>query len=101
MKAIVAETAKFGATVIEEPTTCIITPPTVLVKNCEIETYDDHRIAMTFALAACAGVPVKILDPGCTSKTFPTFFEELARVTIPSGKRARARKVLSKLAFWK
>jgi len=101
MKAIVAETAKFGAAVVEEPTTCIITPPSVLTPNCEIETYDDHRIAMTFALAACAGVPVTILDPGCTSKTFPTFFEELARVTIPSGKRARARKALSKLAFWK
>jgi len=36
---------------------------------------------MTFALASCAGVPVTILDPKCTSKTFPTFFDELARVT--------------------
>ena len=53
-----------------------------LVPNAAIETYDDHRIAMTFALASCAGVPVKILDPGCTSKTFPTYFDELSRVTI-------------------
>ena len=41
---------------------------------------------MTFALAACAGVPVTILDPKCTSKTFhltfPTYFDELARVTL-------------------
>lgn len=46
--------------------------------NVEIETYDDHRVAMCFSLAACAGVPVTILDPGCTSKTFPDYFEKLA-----------------------
>ena len=80
MKAIVAETSKFGADVTEQPTTCIIKPPTEIKPMCEIETSDDHRIAMTFALAACAGVPVKILDPGCTSKTFPTYFDALKEV---------------------
>lgn len=82
MKAIVAETTKLGATVYEGDTYCIITPPkdNKPKSNVEIETYDDHRIAMTFALAACAGVPVTILDPKCTSKTFPTFFDELDRV---------------------
>jgi 3-phosphoshikimate 1-carboxyvinyltransferase len=49
--------------------------------NVEIETYDDHRVAMCFSLAACAGVPVTILDPGCTSKTFPDYFEQLAKIT--------------------
>mmetsp|Transcript_19272 Transcript_19272/g.57098 ORF Transcript_19272/g.57098 Transcript_19272/m.57098 type:complete len:178 (-) Transcript_19272:16-549(-) len=84
MKAIVAETTKLGADVFEGDTHCVITPPpgNKPTPNAEIETYDDHRIAMTFALAACAGVPVKILDPGCTSKTFPTYFDELARVTL-------------------
>ncbi len=43
--------------------------------------YDDHRIAMTYALTACPGVPVNILDPGCTAKTFPTYFEEFARIS--------------------
>ena len=103
MKAIVAETSKFGAAVTEQPTTCIITPPSTIKPNCEIETYDDHRIAMTFALAACAGVPVKILDPGCTSKTFPTYFTELSRVTLneDGSKRSRVKAFLKKLAFWK
>jgi 3-phosphoshikimate 1-carboxyvinyltransferase len=49
--------------------------------NVEIETYDDHRVAMCFALAACAGVPVTILDPACTSKTFPDYFQKLAEMT--------------------
>jgi 3-phosphoshikimate 1-carboxyvinyltransferase len=83
MKAIVAETTKLGADVFEGDTHCVITPPpgNAPTPNAIIETYDDHRIAMTFALASCAGVPVTILDPKCTSKTFPTFFDELARVT--------------------
>ena len=83
MKAIVAETTKLGADVFEGDTHCVITPPAGKPNaDAEIETYDDHRIAMTFALAACAGVPVTILDPKCTSKTFPTYFDELARVTL-------------------
>ncbi|KAJ8601212.1 hypothetical protein CTAYLR_003277 [Chrysophaeum taylorii] len=83
MKAIVAETTKLGATVFEGDDYCVITPPpdNTPLSNVVIETYDDHRIAMTFALAACAGVPVTILDPKCTSKTFPTYFDELARVS--------------------
>jgi len=85
MKAIVAETSKLGATVFEGDDYCVITPPprNAPNPNVAIHTYDDHRIAMTFALAACTGVPVTILDPKCTSKTFPTYFDELARVSLP------------------
>jgi 3-phosphoshikimate 1-carboxyvinyltransferase len=43
-----------------------------------IDTYDDHRMAMCFSLAACAGVPVKINDPKCVRKTFPDYFDRLA-----------------------
>ena len=45
-----------------------------------IATYDDHRIAMCFSLAAL-GVPLRINDPGCVSKTFPEYFEYFAAVT--------------------
>jgi 3-phosphoshikimate 1-carboxyvinyltransferase len=41
----------------------------------EIATYNDHRIAMCFSLVALGGISVTILDPRCTAKTFPTYFE--------------------------
>lgn len=81
MKAIVAECTKLGARVEEFRDYCIIHPPKKLNDNVLIETYDDHRMAMTFSLAACAGVNVIINDPGCTAKTFPTYFEMLESIT--------------------
>ncbi|MEK7392621.1 MAG: 3-phosphoshikimate 1-carboxyvinyltransferase [Fibrobacterota bacterium] len=70
---------KLGATVDEGPDWIRITPPHAIVPNVDIETYDDHRMAMAFSLAAAA-VPVNILDPDCTAKTFPTYFQELSRL---------------------
>jgi len=70
---------KLGATVEEGPDWIRVTPPTTLREGVEIETYDDHRMAMAFSLAAHE-VPVAILDPGCTAKTFPTYFQELSRL---------------------
>jgi 3-phosphoshikimate 1-carboxyvinyltransferase len=82
MKAIVAECTKLGATVEEFRDYCIIHPPkdNIINDNVLIETYDDHRMAMTFSLAACGGVNVIINDPGCTAKTFPTYFEMLESI---------------------
>lgn len=82
MKAIVAECTKLGATVEEFEDYCIIHPPAdnKINDNVLIETYDDHRMAMTFSLAACGGVNVIINDPGCTAKTFPTYFEMLESI---------------------
>jgi 3-phosphoshikimate 1-carboxyvinyltransferase len=85
MKAIVAECTKLGATVEEFRDYCIIHPPkdNKMNENVLIETYDDHRMAMAFSLAACGekGVPVEINDPKCTAKTFPTYFEFLESVS--------------------
>lgn len=82
MKAIVAECTKLGATVEEFNDYCIIHPPpnNKVKDNVVIETYDDHRMAMTFSLAACGGVNVIINDPACTAKTFPTYFEMLESI---------------------
>lgn len=82
MKAIVAECTKLGARVEEFHDYCIIHPPkdNKINDNVLIETYDDHRMAMTFSLAACGGVNVNIHDPGCTAKTFPTYFEMLESI---------------------
>ncbi|KAG6427977.1 hypothetical protein SASPL_112225 [Salvia splendens] len=77
MIAICTELRKLGATVEEGADYCVITPPEKLNVTA-IDTYDDHRMAMAFSLAACAEVPVTIKDPGCTRKTFPNYFDVLA-----------------------
>jgi 3-phosphoshikimate 1-carboxyvinyltransferase len=63
----------------EGPDWIRVTPPERIL-SAEIETYDDHRMAMAFSLAAFAA-RTTILDPDCTSKTFPDFFQELQRLT--------------------
>ncbi|CAI5514748.1 unnamed protein product [Closterium sp. Naga37s-1] len=80
MIAICTELTKLGAHVEEGPDYCIITPPEHVLPT-EIDTYDDHRMAMSFALAACSGTPVVIRDPGCTRKTFPDYFDVLRSVS--------------------
>lgn len=80
MIAICTELRKLGATVEEGSDYCVITPPEKLNVTA-IDTYDDHRMAMAFSLAACADVPVTIKDPGCTRKTFPDYFEVLQQFT--------------------
>ncbi|XP_071707571.1 3-phosphoshikimate 1-carboxyvinyltransferase 2-like [Rutidosis leptorrhynchoides] len=80
MIAICTELRKLGATVEEGADYCVITPPEKLNVTA-IDTYDDHRMAMAFSLAACADVPVTIKDAGCTRKTFPDYFEVLERYT--------------------
>ncbi|KAL7547577.1 hypothetical protein ACHAWF_010870 [Thalassiosira exigua] len=82
MKAIVAECTKLGARVEEHEDYCVVHPPegNRVKEGVAIETYDDHRMAMTFSLAACGGADVVIDDPGCTAKTFPTYFEMLGSI---------------------
>ncbi|CAM9626585.1 unnamed protein product [Ascophyllum nodosum] len=77
MRAIVTELGKLGAEVEEGRDYCVVKPPEAVKPGVAIDTYDDHRMAMCFSLAACAGVPVTINDPDCTAKTFPTYFSVL------------------------
>jgi 3-phosphoshikimate 1-carboxyvinyltransferase len=78
--AMAAELRKLGATVSEDVDSLSITPPSKFLPA-TIDTYDDHRIAMCFALAALGGVPIRINDPGCVRKTFPEFFAEFKRLS--------------------
>jgi 3-phosphoshikimate 1-carboxyvinyltransferase len=48
---------------------------------CEVQTYDDHRIAMSFAVTGLRTPGIRIANPGCVSKTFPEFFDVLRRLT--------------------
>lgn len=81
LSAMACELRKVGATVIEGEDFITVTPPETLIANAAIDTYDDHRMAMCFSLVAVTGVAVRINDPQCTAKTFPTYFEELAKIS--------------------
>jgi len=78
--AMATELRKVGAEVVEGHDFIEVTAPTQ-IKHAEIDTYDDHRIAMCFSLVALSGTAVTINDPKCTSKTFPDYFEKLASVS--------------------
>ena len=76
LQAVSAELRKLGAEVEEGYDYLVIQPPEQ-IRKAEIDTYDDHRMAMAFSLAACGSSPVTINNPGCVSKTFPDYFEVL------------------------
>jgi 3-phosphoshikimate 1-carboxyvinyltransferase len=80
LTAMASELRKVGATVEEGGDYLRITPPAQLTPDASIDTYDDHRIAMCFSLAALGGVPVRINDPGCVGKTFPEYFQVLGSI---------------------
>lgn len=74
-----AELQKLGAQVESGPDWLRVHPmDTGAWQPADIETYDDHRMAMCFSLAAFGGVPVTILDPACVGKTFPEYFSVYA-----------------------
>lgn len=69
------ELAKLGAQVESGPDWLRVHPISPgSWRSATIETYDDHRMAMCFSLAAFGGAPVTILDPACVAKTFPDYF---------------------------
>jgi len=82
--AMTIELRKLGASVVEGPDFIQVTPPAAPGdwRAASIHTYDDHRVAMCFSLAAFnpAGLPVRIEDPKCVAKTFPDYFEALFSV---------------------
>ncbi|EHF5337451.1 3-phosphoshikimate 1-carboxyvinyltransferase [Salmonella enterica subsp. enterica serovar Typhi] len=81
--AMATELRKVGAEVEEGHDYIRITPPAKL-QHADIDTYNDHRMAMCFSLVALSDTPVTILDPKCTAKTFPDYFEQLARMSTPA-----------------
>ena len=80
LAAMATELRKVGAEVEEGNDYIRITPPAT-IQFAEIGTYNDHRMAMCFSLVALSATPVTILDPKCTAKTFPDYFEQLARIS--------------------
>jgi 3-phosphoshikimate 1-carboxyvinyltransferase len=113
--AMATECRKLGATVEEGPDWLRIHPlPAGAWRAASIHTYDDHRVAMCFSLAAFNAdqVPVRIEDPKCVAKTFPDYFETLFSVaqahTVPvicidgptaSGKGTLAARLAQTLGY--
>lgn len=105
--AMATELRKLGAIVEEGEDFIRVTPAEM--KPAAIDTYDDHRMAMCFSLAAF-GTPLRINDPKCVAKTFPDYFERFAGVTraapviaidgpSASGKGTVAARVAASLGF--
>ncbi|WP_277975709.1 3-phosphoshikimate 1-carboxyvinyltransferase [Pantoea endophytica] len=83
LAAMATELRKVGAEVEEGHDFIRVTPPAQL-QHADIGTYNDHRMAMCFALVALSDTPVTILDPSCTAKTFPSYFQQLAKISHTS-----------------
>ncbi|MEW6164969.1 MAG: bifunctional 3-phosphoshikimate 1-carboxyvinyltransferase/cytidylate kinase [Pseudomonadota bacterium] len=106
--AMAAELRKLGATVEEGADWLAVSPALTFARGAAVDTYDDHRMAMCFSLAALGGVPVRINEPACVAKTFPHYFDAFARIAAPviaidgpsaSGKGTLAQRVAAALGF--
>ena len=86
IRALATELSRLGAKVEEEPEALTIIPGTL--RSAEIETYDDHRMAMSLALVGLKVRGVRIRNPGCVSKTFPDYFQRLEEL-IQGSRQAR------------
>ena len=92
VQALHTELQKCGAAIVEKGDTLEIAPGPL--HGAEIETYDDHRMAMCFAMLGLVVAGMRISNPECVRKTFPSFFEKLA-LPPPQGLGVTVRGALS------
>jgi 3-phosphoshikimate 1-carboxyvinyltransferase len=83
IQALATELRKFGAQVEAGEDYLKITPPERL-NSATIDTYDDHRMAMSLSLAVLGNVDIQIRDPECVSKTFPGYFDVFDSILDPA-----------------
>lgn len=81
LAAMATELRKVGAIVDEGHDYISVTPP-MAPNTADIDTYNDHRMAMCFSMLAFADCGITINDPDCTSKTFPNYFEKFAALAV-------------------
>jgi 3-phosphoshikimate 1-carboxyvinyltransferase len=94
--ALRTELTKCGAEVLEQADTLTVFPSAERLHGAEIETYNDHRMAMCFAILGLKVPGIRIKNPACVKKTFPNFFQKLAAAppaglgaTVLDGKSGR------------
>ncbi|HTO01121.1 MAG TPA: 3-phosphoshikimate 1-carboxyvinyltransferase, partial [Microthrixaceae bacterium] len=78
IRAVVTELNRLGIDAVEEPDGFTVHPGRV--KPATVQTYDDHRMAMSFALLGLVSPGVEIADPHCVAKTYPSFWQDLEAV---------------------
>jgi 3-phosphoshikimate 1-carboxyvinyltransferase len=79
LNAMATELKKVGAEVIEGHDYIQVTPSSQL-KHANIDTYNDHRMAMCFSMLAFGDAGITINDPKCTAKTFPDYFSVFSSI---------------------
>ena len=85
LAALQTELTKLGAEVEIDGDALFITPPAT-IRPATIDTYDDHRMAMAFAVVGTVAGGVTINDPACVNKTYPEFFDDLEKLRIGQSK---------------
>ena len=94
--ALAVELRKLGARVDELPDGLVIDPPPPdRLHGASIATYDDHRMAMSFALAGLRIPGVTIQDPGCVAKTYPGFWDDLERLRTGHPPKGRVAQLIA------
>lgn len=78
--ALAAELTKVGCEVVATDDSLRITPPAPRTDRVTIETYGDHRMAMSFAVLGLVRPGIEIVDPGCVAKSYPGFWSDFARL---------------------
>ena len=83
LRALATELRKIGAAVTELPDGLHINGDPAALHGADIDTYDDHRMAMCFGMAGARLPGMRIREPDCVAKTYPGFWDDLRRVGIP------------------
>ena len=87
---LATELVKTGARVVVEGDDLLISPQTDLTETAtpsQIATYDDHRMAMAFAILGLRQGGISIEDPSCVAKSYPGFWDDLLKVESTSARR--------------
>jgi 3-phosphoshikimate 1-carboxyvinyltransferase len=80
LSALETELRKLGANIVATENTLTITPAPL--HGGSLDSYDDHRLAMCFSLAGLKIPGVKIENPDCVRKSFPTYWKEFEKITL-------------------
>ena len=82
LHALVTELRKIGAAVTELPDGLHVQGAPATLHGAEIDTYDDHRMAMCFGMAGARLPGIRIREPGCVAKTYPDFWDDLRQIGV-------------------